>query len=150
MGLTVVLDAGTMREGSLELASLVDVLIASARFAEPLVGSGAGPEKALEALCRLGPRTVVITLGAEGSLGWDGENTVLQKAVPVRAVDTTGAGDVYHGAYIYGLIHDWPMKECMRFASVVAAMKCREAGAQKGIPTLSQVKAFITALQKRR
>jgi sulfofructose kinase len=145
MGLMVVLDAGTMREGSLELVSLVDVLIASARFAEPLVGRGARPEKALEALCRLGPKSVVITLGSGGSLGWDGRNTVIQKAVPVQAVDTTGAGDVYHGGYIYALMQDWPMAECMRFASVAAALKCRETGARKGIPTLHEIKAFMNS-----
>lgn len=145
MGLTVVLDAGTMREGSLELASRVDVLIASARFADPLAGRGAGPEKALDALRALGPKTVVITLGREGSLGWNGDAVVFQEAFPVQAVDTTGAGDVYHGGYIYGLIQAWPMPSCMRFASAVAALKCRQIGARKGIPTLNEVRAFMNA-----
>lgn len=142
LGLTVVLDAGTLREGSLELASLVDVLIASARFAEPLVGKQAAPERALESLCALGPRSVIVTLGSKGSLGWNGERVFRQEAIPVRAVDTTGAGDVYHGAYIYGLLRQWAMPECMRFASVVAALKCREIGARKGIPTLEAVREF--------
>ena len=142
-GLKVVLDAGTMREGSLELASSVDVLIASARFADPLVGSGERPEKALEALCRLGPKVVVMTLGPKGSLGWDGGDQLLVKPFPVQAVDTTGAGDVYHGGYIYGLLQGWSMAECMRFASAVAALKCREVGARKGIPDLSQVTEFM-------
>jgi sulfofructose kinase len=142
-GLKVVLDAGTMREGSLELASSVDILIASARFADPLVGSGARSEKALEALCRLGPKVVVMTLGRKGSLGWDGGEQVWGKAFPVEAVDTTGAGDVYHGGYIYGLLQGWSMTECMRFASAVAALKCREIGARKGIPRLKEVKEFM-------
>jgi sulfofructose kinase len=144
-GLTVVLDAGTMREGSSELASRVDVLIASARFADPLVEAGAKPEKALEVLCGLGPKVVVMTLGERGSLGWDGEEPVWMKAFPVEAVDTTGAGDVYHGGYIYGLLHGWPMAECMRFASAVAALKCREVGARKGIPRLREVMKFINS-----
>jgi sulfofructose kinase len=145
MGLTVVLDAGTMRDGSLDLASQVDVLIASARFADPLVGRDAKPEKALDALCRLGPKTVIITLGPEGSVGWSGNDIVLQKAFPVQAVDTTGAGDVYHGGYLYGLIHEWPMPACMRFASAVAALKCKEIGARKGIPTLNEVQAYMSS-----
>jgi sulfofructose kinase len=148
MGLTVVLDAGTMRDGSLELASRVDVLIASARFADPLVGRGARPEKALEALRRLGPKTVIVTLGSEGSMGWKGDNMVVQKAFPVQAVDTTGAGDVYHGGYIYGLTQGWPMPVCMRFASAVAALKCREIGARKGIPALDEVQAFLDSFRK--
>jgi sulfofructose kinase len=146
MGQTVVLDAGTMREGSLELASRVDILIASAGFADPLVGRGTGSEKALAALCGLGPKTVVITLGEEGSVGWNGGDVVFQKALPVQAVDTTGAGDVYHGAYIYGLTRAWPMPACMRFASAVAALKCRKMGAREGIPTLNEVQAFLNSL----
>lgn len=143
--LTVVLDAGTMREGSLELASRVDILIASARFADPLAGAGAEPEKAFDALCALGPKTVVMTLGRRGSIGWDGDARVWQQAFPVEAVDTTGAGDVYHGGYIYGVLQNWPLKESMRFASAVAALKCREMGARRGIPGLDEVKAFMAS-----
>lgn len=143
--LTVVLDAGTMREGSLDLASRVDILIASARFADPLVGAGAEPEKAFDALCALGPKTVVMTLGRRGSIGWDGNTRFWQKAFPVEAVDTTGAGDVYHGGYIYGVLQKWPLKESMRFASAVAALKCREMGARRGIPRLNEVQAFMAS-----
>jgi len=142
-GLTVVLDAGTMREGSLELASMVDVLIASERFAEPLLGKGVPPEKALEYLSRLGPREVVVTRGTEGSMGVSGEEIIVQDACKVDAVDTTGAGDVYHGAYVYGLLRGWGMGECMRFASAAAALKCRQIGARKGIPRLAEVERFL-------
>jgi sulfofructose kinase len=142
MGMTVLMDAGTMREGSTRLVSLVDTLIASERFAEPLVGSGAH-DRALKALYELGPKTVVITLGPKGSIGWDGRNTVFQKAFPIKAVDTTGAGDVYHGAYIYGLLQKWSVPECMRFASAAAGLKCAEIGARKGIPGLKEVREFM-------
>jgi sulfofructose kinase len=99
-GLTVVLDAGTMREGSLELASMVDVLIASERFTEPLLGKGVPSRKVLEHLRRLGPREVVITRGRKGSMGLSGEEIIVQDAFRIEAMDTTGAGDMYHGAYI--------------------------------------------------
>ena len=143
MGLKVVMDAGTMREGSKKLASLVDVLIASERFAEPMVGELSPPEKALEALGQLGPKEVIITLGSRGSIGLSGEEIIFQKAFPIVAVDTTGAGDVYHGAYIYGLLQGWDMQECMRFASATSAIKCREIGARKGIPCLEEIKEFM-------
>lgn len=141
-GIKVVLDAGTMRKGSRELASLVDVLIASERFAEPLVGDAAPPEKALEALHHLGPEEVVITMGARGSIGLDNASVIFQKAFAVDAVDTTGAGDVYHGAYIYGLLQGWHMAECMRFASAASALKCREIGARRGIPRREDILRF--------
>lgn len=141
--LKVVMDAGTMREGSLELASQMDVLIASERFADPLMGEGAPPEKVLETLHRLGPKEVILTRGAKGSMGLSGEEIISQKAFKVDVRDTTGAGDVYHGAYIYGLLQDWDMAECMRFASATSAMKCREIGARKGIPYLEEVRQFL-------
>lgn len=143
-GLTVVMDAGTMREGSLELASLVDVLIASERFAEPFIGKVEAPEKALETLRQLGPKEVILTLGSKGSIGLSGEEIISQKAFPINAVDTTGAGDVYHGAYIYGLLQGWDMPECMRFASATSAIKCGEIGARKGIPHLEEIREFMT------
>ena len=66
-----------------------------------------------------------------------------QRAFPVQAVDTTGAGDVYHGAYIYGLLQGWDMPACMRFASAMSALKCRRIGAREGIPRLPEVEAFM-------
>jgi ribokinase len=121
----------------------VDVLIASERFADPLLGPGAPPEEALKALYALGPGEVVVTLGREGSMGWNGREIYRQKAFPVHAVDTTGAGDVYHGAYIYGLLQGWSLPDCMRFASAVSAIKCRQIGARKGIPRLPEIEAFL-------
>jgi len=143
-GLKTVLDAGTMREGSMELASMVDVLIASERFAEPLLGKGASAEKALQYLHRLGPKEVVITLGTKGSIGVSGDEIIQQDAYKVDAVDTTGAGDVYHGAYVYGVLRGWGMGECMGFASAAAALKCTQIGAQKGIPRLEEVEGFLS------
>jgi ribokinase len=147
MGLTVVMDAGTLREGYQELASLVDILIASERFGLPLVGAAEPPEKALEVLSQWGPKEVIITLGSKGSIGWNGGEVISQKAFPIDAVDTTGAGDVYHGAYIYGLLQGWQMLECMRFASAAAAIKCKQIGARKGIPSLEVIKEFMRSSQ---
>jgi sulfofructose kinase len=143
MGLTIVMDAGTMREGSQKLVSMVDILIASERFAEPLVGDNAPSEKALRALHDLGPKDVIITLGSKGSIGLSGKKINFQKAFSIDVVDTTGAGDVYHGAYIYGLLQGWDMQNCMRFASAASAIKCRHIGARKGIPQLEEIKEFM-------
>ena len=146
-GLTVVMDAGTMRDGSVELLSLVDILIASEGFALPLVARGAPVEVALEALHRLGPHEVVITRGSKGSIGLSDQQVIAQKAFPVDIVDTTGAGDVYHGAYIFGLLQGWDMARCMRFASAAAALKCREVGARNGIPGLEEIGRLLSGRQ---
>jgi ribokinase len=144
-GITVVLDAGTMRKGTEALVSLADVLIASETFATPLVGTDASHETAVYALREMGPAQVVITLGVKGSIGLEDSGIVRQTAFPIRASDTTGAGDVYHGAYIYGLLQGWDMAECMRFASAAAALKCKEVGAQRGIPGLEAINNFMAS-----
>ncbi|MBW2029330.1 MAG: sugar kinase [Deltaproteobacteria bacterium] len=133
-GMRVVMDAGTFREGTGDLLPLVDVLIASEHFAEPLTGGPGSSEKDLELLRERGPAEVIITMGVRGSLGLGPGGLHYQKAFPVVPVDTTGAGDVYHGGYIYGLLQGWDMPTCMRFASAIAAMNCRKIGARQGIP----------------
>jgi sulfofructose kinase len=144
LGWKVVMDGGTLREGSLDLIRLVDVLIASEGFAGPISGEDAPPEKRLEDLRGVCPGTVIITLGVRGSIGCEDGKTFFQIPFPVDAVDTTGAGDVYHGAYIYGLLRGWRMPESMRFASATAALKCRSVGARRGIPTLDEVDRFMS------
>jgi len=142
-GLIVVMDAGTMRDGSLELLSLVDILIASQGFPQALVKEDAPVEEALRALHQLGPYEVVITRGSKGSVGLRDQRIIAQKSFPADIVDTTGAGDVYHGAYIFGLLQGWDMARCMRFASASAALKCREVGARRGIPGLEEIRELL-------
>ncbi|MBW2065082.1 MAG: sugar kinase [Deltaproteobacteria bacterium] len=133
-GIKVVMDAGTLREGTMDLLPLIDVLIASEHFARPLTRSGSSPQEDIKLLHELGPQEVLITMGERGSLGLGREGLFFQEAFSVVPLDTTGAGDVYHGGYIYGLLQGWKMAECMRFASAIAAMNCREIGARRGIP----------------
>jgi ribokinase len=143
MGMTVVMDAGTFRDGSRELVSMVDVLIASETFALPLVPYGAGVEDQLSALKALGPRDVVITLGQRGSVGLSGGVVYREEAYKIKAIDTTGAGDVYHGAYIYGLLQGWDMPACMRFASAAAALKCAAPDPLDALPGLDAVSTLM-------
>jgi len=146
MGLMVVMDAGTQREGSLKLTALADVLIASERFAEPLLERNSTPEMALRALRKHCSGDVIITRGSKGSIGLKDKEIIHQEAFPVEAVDTTGAGDVYHGAYIYGLLQDWGMSRCMHFASAASALKCMHLGARQGIPTKNEIECFLSQI----
>jgi len=61
----------------------------------------------------------------------------------IEAVDTTGAGDVFHGGYIYGLLQDWRLEDVLAFASVAAALKCKTIVGRKGIPLLAEVFSFL-------
>jgi ribokinase len=137
-GVQVVLDAGSLREGMGDLMEMTDILIASERFATEVAPSGE-LEDCLHELAKLGPRTVVVTLGSEGSIGLESGRVVRAAPIEVPVVDTTGAGDVYHGAFIYGMLENWPLERKMRFASVAAGLKCRHLGGRAGIPELSEV-----------
>ncbi|MBI2894777.1 MAG: hypothetical protein HYY06_14575 [Deltaproteobacteria bacterium] len=141
-GIKVVLDAGTLREGMGDLVSLSHILIASERFATE-VAPAAELESTLAELRSMGPEMCVITLGQEGSIGTDGDRIVREAAYEVDVIDTTGAGDVYHGAFLYGVRRGWPIERLMRFASAAAGLKCRTLGGRAGIPSLDEVLAVL-------
>ena len=65
------------------------------------------------------------------------------KGFEVNVVDTTGAGDVFHAGFIYGLLQNWEVVEILRFANAVAALKCLDLGGRRGIPTLGKVQKFL-------
>ena len=66
-------------------------------------------------------------------------------AFKVHAVDTTGAGDIFHGAFIYGLLHNWPLDRIMTFANAAAGLNCTHLGARGGIPPLGEILALVDA-----
>ena len=146
-GVPVMLDAGRMRDGTEELASLSDYIVASEEFAVEYGGSADG---ALKKLARLKPKAATITLGKRGSVTWTGAGTFSQRAFAVKAVDTTGAGDVFHGAYVFGLLRGWEIGEAIRFASAAAALKCTLPGGRAGIADLKTTLALMKRKGNRR
>jgi ribokinase len=139
-GIPVMLDGGRVREGTKELLRLSDYIVCSEAFSVDLSG---GVEKAIEELCTLKPRAATITLGKRGSLTWSEGEIFRQKAFKVRAVDTTGAGDVFHAGYIFGVISGWDIKKTVEFASAFAALKCTRPGGRTGIATLNETLKLI-------
>lgn len=141
-GVRVCLDAGGPSDALLALVPYVDVLIASERFVAGMPGSPSTEDGAAHLLSQ-GPSIVVVTSGKHGA--WtasaDGAFAIPSFGVPV--VDTTGAGDVFHGAFLFGLLQEWRLPEVTRFASATAALKCRALGGRAGIPTLPEVVAFL-------
>ncbi len=90
-----------------------------------------------------GSKAATITLGNKGSITLAGDEIFRTPAFNVEVVDTTGAGDVFHGGYIYGLLQGRDIKDVVRFASAFAALKCRRLGGRAGIPGLKEVKTFL-------
>jgi len=88
-------------------------------------------------------KTVVITIGEQGLVWKTGEFSGAFPAFPVKAVDTTGAGDVFHGAFALGVARRMPLKEILRFASAAAALSCTKMGARIACPSESEVLRFL-------
>jgi len=141
-GVTIVVDAGSMREGALALVNLSDYFITSEDFAKQF-SHGKDPKAVAMELLELGAKTVIVTLGEKGSICVTPEKYFYQPAFKVKTVDTTGCGDVFHGAFIFGLLQKWDLSETMRFASATAALKCREVGGRTAIPALRDVEEFL-------
>jgi sugar/nucleoside kinase (ribokinase family) len=128
--------------GFAELLEQVDHLIVSAAFAEALTGS-ANPAVAVDRLWNDRRAVVVVTRGADGCWYRGPEGSAHQPAFAVKTVDTTGCGDVFHGAYASGLVRDWPLTERIRFASATAALKAARGAGHAGIPTRAEVESFL-------
>jgi len=76
---------------------------------------------------------------------WDHTPAFLP-ALPVQVTDTTGAGDVFHGAYLYGVIQGWTPEQCIRWSTATAGLSCRSLGGRAGIPCLDTVREHLGAL----
>lgn len=145
-GKTVVFDGGRTRGAvsplSREIIRHVDVLICGEGYTTALTGEQ-DLWRSAEGALALGPRVVVQTLGAAGSFTLTEEERFHTPAFVVDVVDTTGAGDVFHGAYIVGLLQGWDLRATALFSSAVSAIKCTQLGGRAGIPTLAGALAFL-------
>ncbi|MDD5728942.1 MAG: PfkB family carbohydrate kinase [Victivallales bacterium] len=142
-GVAVMFDAGTLVSRTDELLALADIVIASEKFAEHFTGNLA-MEAALRKLFGKNTKFTAVTLGKNGSIGWDGKRFYRQAVFPVKTVDTTGAGDVFHGAFAYRYVNGGNWQDCMRFAAAVSALKCTKLGGRAGIPTLVETEHFLS------
>lgn len=136
------LDAGKMRGGMLEIAKNCDYIAASEEFAKAL-GWKNNPDAFLKKIKHLKFKVFTATLGEKGSYTFLNGEYFHIPAFKVKAVDTTGAGDVFHGGYVFGILKGWKIRDTVRFASAIAAMKCRKIGGRAGIPKLNEVLRFM-------
>ncbi|MBA2661779.1 MAG: hypothetical protein H0U74_05755 [Bradymonadaceae bacterium] len=143
-GIPVVLEVNRMAPGVAELVGVCDYLVASERFATQFTGMGQ-----LGSMCRSllerGPKSVVVTLGDEGSvaLAKGQERLLRQSAYEVEVVDTTGAGDVFLGAFVYGILQGWELSRQVGVANIAAGLCCKDVGGRGAIATLAQIEALL-------
>ena len=142
----VCLDVGSLRRGVEKVFPYVDHLIVSKRFACSFVKT-LNPSVACRELIKRGFKTLVVTTGEDGCIYGSGKKILHSPGFFIKVVDTTGAGDVFHGAFIYGLLKKWSLKRVARFSNACAAMKCRKLGGRAGIPTLKEADDFIDSFK---
>jgi ribokinase len=141
-GWSVIVNPAPARTIAAELLPLIDIIAPNETEAAMLTGS-ADPMTAANDLVRQGARAALITLGREGVLYRDGQQTVRCAAVSVEAVDTTAAGDAYIGALAAALAEQRPLTDCLGYASAAAALAVTRLGAQPSLGTRDEVASFI-------
>ena len=136
------IDRLTPRTG--ELAAAVTHAIFAQHVPMHLTGLD-DTEAALRTLRRTLDNVMVVTMGEQGASALEGDRFYHEPAFRVHAVDTTGAGDVFRGGFIYALVNGQPMDQALRTANAAAAVSCTRLGALNGVPTLAEVHELMTA-----
>jgi sugar/nucleoside kinase (ribokinase family) len=137
-----VLDAGSLREGTSALAAKVGYLVCSERFAAQVTGEADVSGHRLSCVRRLRKlygNVVVVTLGSNGSVFDDGELDGQLPALAVEAIDTTAAGDIFHGAFAFALLKGMDLRESLQLATVAAGLSVQKPGGRPSAPALSAV-----------
>jgi sugar/nucleoside kinase (ribokinase family) len=138
-----ILDAGSVREGTIELAKRVDFLIASRRFAQQWFNDSELSDEATACsrLAAMNPGVTAITLGERGCVYTDGEAVQQLPAEKVVAVDTTAAGDIFHGAFAFACTRKMSVRQSLVFATRAAGLSVTRLGGRQSIPELKEVES---------
>ncbi len=137
------IDANALFPGLEELLAMGNIFILGNEVAGQLASESDIHKTGKKLLKEYGLDLVVITSGEQGSAAFTALQTVDSPGFKVRVADTTGAGDVYHGAYLFGHLQQWPIERTLRFANAAAALMCTSQEGWSGIPTRRQVEEFL-------
>lgn len=149
---TLARDAGIPCTSDLDrLTGRTDALVAAVTipiFAEhmpPALTGEADQERALRKLRARHDGLLVVTLGEHGALALEGDRVHHSPGFKIHPVDTTGAGDVFRGGFIHGLLNGWPVERVLRFANAAAAVSCTRLGALNSVPSLDEATSLLEA-----
>jgi sulfofructose kinase len=142
-GVPVIADLDDLYPGVEELLPKIDYLITSRDIPGRLTGDQDLRRSLPAVRSRYGCHLTAATLGHEGVLAWDGSQFHYASAFHVQPLDTTGAGDIFHAGFIYGLLQDWPLPRQLDFACAAAALNCTAAGARGGIQSAENIEQLI-------
>jgi sugar/nucleoside kinase (ribokinase family) len=130
------------------LLQYVDFPITSKDFPERITGERNLLKSLPTILQQFKCRLIGATLGRLGVLAWDGDRFLLCPGYRVKPLDTTGAGDIFHGAFLYGLLRGWAVEETVEFSCAAAALNCEAQGARGGIAPLEKIQNLRQAGQR--
>jgi len=148
-GIPVTIDVDTMYPGFDRVLPNVDYLVSSSEFPAAWTGE-TDPFRALQMIQeRYGMKVAAMTLGAHGALALENGRFCYAPAFVVNCVDTTGAGDVFHGGFCYAVLQGMPMREALDFSNAMAALNCTALGARGGIRGLEEVRALMARGERR-
>lgn len=144
-GTIVSADIDNIYEGLPELLPLIDILISSTEFPSRLTGIRDARAALSEIKARYGSPIVGLTRGTSGALLLFDGHFIESSAcrVPGGCRDTTGAGDAFHGGFLYGFLRGLDLETALRVANATAALKCRSLGARTSLPTRAELDEFI-------
>ena len=140
-----IMDAGRYSEEFFELSKMVNHVVCSRDFAEAVSGitvDYSKPETLLEMYAELEniySGNVVVTLEDKGCLYKIGEIVKIMPGINVKAVDSTGAGDIFHGAYTYGIATRLPLEEVLKLANIAGGLSVTKIGGKNSIPSLDEI-----------
>jgi sulfofructose kinase len=147
--IAVTVDVDTIYPSFDRVLPNVDYLVASSEFPSRWTREP-DPFRALTMLQdEYGMRVAAMTLGAHGALARVDGQFIYSPAFVVDCVDTTGAGDVFHGAFCYAVLQSMPVREALEFSNAMAALNCTSLGARGGITTLEKAQALIRSAERR-
>src|SRR6202140_196380 len=148
-GIPVTADVDTIYHGFDRVLPNVDYLVASSEFPTAWTGE-TDPFRALETIQNeYGMKVAAMTLGAHGALARERGRFLYAPAFVVNCADTTGAGDVFHGAFCYAVLQDMPMREALEFSNAMAPLNSTAFGARGGICGPEEVHALIARVERR-
>ena len=149
-GIPVTVDVDTIYPGFDRVLPSVDYLVASSEFPARWT-SEADPFRALEMIQdEYGMKVAAMTLGARGALARAEGRFVYSPGFVVNCLDTTGAGDVFHGAFCYAVLQSMPLREALEFSNAMAALNCTAFGARGGIATRERTENLMRSGERRR
>ena len=137
-----IMDAGRVSEDNLKLASMVDYLVCSKEFAETVTNiklDGTNYQELYDKMREQFSKNIIVTLENQGCLYSYDEELRIMPAIEVKTIDSTGAGDIFHGAFTYGVASNWDLETILKFSNITAGLSVTKIGSRNSIFELEEV-----------